>query len=106
MPRRMLRRIMGKRTRRRDRNIRTEWGQNTGDRNKSTRTHSTRKTSDSEISSQVKLRNGYSRDKSSRKDVERNSTKTLSRIQRSVRKKHFRPITTEKSMGSRNRTNP
>src|SRR6266550_9593579 len=106
MSRGVLRRVMGNRTGRRNRDIRIKRGQNTGDRNRSTRTHSTRKTPNGKISSQVKFRNGYSRGESNRKDMERHSAETLSRVQRSVRKKHVRPTTTEESMGSRNRINP
>src|SRR6266550_4358728 len=106
MSRGMLRRVMGNRTGRRNRDIRIKRRQNIGDRNRSTRTRSTRKTSNGEISSQVKFRYRYSRGKSNRKDMERHSAKTLSRVQRGVRKKHVRPTTTEKSMGSRNRINP
>src|SRR6266576_6202241 len=106
MSRGVLRRVMGNRTGRRNRDIRIKRGQNTGDRNRSTRTHSTCKTPNGEISSQVKFRNGYSRGESNRKDMERNSAETLPRVQRSIRKKHVRPTTTKKSMGSRNRINP
>src|SRR6266576_2917626 len=104
MSRGVLRRVMGNRTGRRNRDIRIKRGQNTGDRNRSTRTHSTCKTPNGEIPSQVKFRNGYSRGESNRKDVERYSAKTLPRVQRSIRKKHIRPTTTKKSMGSRDRT--